>query len=83
MTDCIKRLNFRAFGLSFVFLPYRLIALSFKRLPKLLSGNYRLIVATFDTPTTFDPHDGKARNHPHEGNVRLTPHEGNEQKYFA
>ena len=55
MTDCIERLNFRVFGLSFVFLPYRLIALSFERLPQLSSGVYRSIVATFERKLSFDP----------------------------
>ena len=54
MTDCIERLNFRAFGLSFEILPYRSIVATFERLPKLSSGVYRSIVATFERKLSFD-----------------------------
>jgi hypothetical protein len=73
--------NYRSFLLSFD--NYRTIVcavfrfLSNDSLAYLLITLKRLISATFDTPTTFDPHDGKAQEHPHEGNVRFDPHGGN------
>ena len=83
MTDCIERLNFRAIGLSFEILPYRLIALSFERLAQLSSGVYRLIAATFERKLSFDIGNFRAAGPTFDtgsGGIRI-PHEGNEHPH--
>jgi hypothetical protein len=83
MTDCIERLNFRAIGLSFEILPYRLIALSFERLAQLSSANYRSISATFERKLSFDIGNFRAAGPTFDtgsGGIRI-PHEGNEHPH--